>query len=375
MSDRESVNDGPSVAEHLIGHGDAEAQLLRAIGSGRMHHAWLLTGPQGVGKATFAYRLAKFLLSGAGETGGLFGGGPDSLTVDPDSPAARQVSGRAHPSLQILELGVDAKSGKPRTVITVDQVREANHFLQMTAAGDGWRVVLVDAIDDMNRNAANAFLKKLEEPPPRTVFLLVNHAAGRILPTIRSRCRTLTFSPLPEAEVAEVIGLRLPEIGAEERAQLASLAEGSPGRALSLAAEGGLELLSDMLSVLETLPALDVAAAHSLAEKAGARGKEAAYATLTDLMGWWLARLVRGAGQGDGGSVAPLNPAETALRARLSAAAPLDRWAAMWEKTAQLFRQAAAINLDRKQVVLQVFMDLQATIGPAGSATAGNNST
>lgn len=361
MSETSDEMVGPAGTTRLIGHAAAEAQMRRAILSERMHHAWLLTGPKGVGKATFAYRAAKFLLSGGDrQGGGLLGDDPGSLAVSPDAAAARQVAGGAHPNLRVLEVTADEKTGKMRNVITVEQVRDANHFLQMTAGAGGWRVVVVDAIDDMNRNAANAFLKKLEEPPARTVFLLVNHAAGRTLPTIRSRCRTLGFSPLSDADVAAVIEAARADLPAERRAQLAALADGSPGRALALADGGGPDLLEEMLAVFDSLPALDIAAANALAEKAGGRGSEETYATLVDLMSWWLARLVRATGQGgEEGTIGAINPAEAALRARLAAMAPLDRWAAMWEKTAQLFRRAAAINLDRKQVVLQAFMDLQ----------------
>lgn len=354
---------GPAATKEVSGHEGPESEILRAIASDRLHHAWLLSGPQGIGKATFAYRLTKFLLTEDGRSaGGLFGTPPDSLSVSPEAPAARQVAGGAHPNLQVLQIKADEKTGKLRRVITVEQVRESNHFLQMTAGAGGRRVVLVDAIDDMNRNAANAFLKKLEEPPANTVFLLVNHAKGQTLPTIRSRCRSLVFKPLSDDQVVQVLDSELPDFDAEQKKQLASLADGSPGRAMALADGNGLELLEDMLAVFETLPNLDILAANALAEKAGGRGKEEAYATLVDLMGWWLARLVGGLGRQEENAERAINPAETALRIRLGTIAPLDRWAAMWEKTGQLFRQAAAINLDRKQTVLQAFMDIEAEI-------------
>jgi DNA polymerase-3 subunit delta' len=232
--------------------------------------------------------------------------------------------------------------------------------MRLTPAEGGWRVAVIDAADEMNRNAANAVLKILEEPPARAALLLVAHAPGRLLPTIRSRCRRLDLHPLPEATVAALMGDYLPDVAAAERAALARLADGSVGRALELARAGGLDLYRGMVELLAGLPALDVAAAHAFADRVARRGEEgdSDYRTVVFLLDWWLTSLIRHGAAGDGPT--PLVAREAGLRERLLAAAGLDRWMQVWEKVAHLFARADAVNLDRKQVVLGSFLALQA---------------
>ena len=192
----------------LVGHGEAEQTLLSAFQSGRLPHAWLISGPRGIGKATLAYRFARFLLNGGSE-GGLFGG-PDDLSVPAESSVAHRVAAQAHPDLRVVERTANERTGKLRTEIVVDDVRDLSHFLRLTPSDGGWRIAIVDAADEMNRNAANALLKILEEPPDRAVLLVVSHAPGRLLPTIRSRCRKLVMKPLPLDQTDALIGEFLP---------------------------------------------------------------------------------------------------------------------------------------------------------------------
>ncbi|OFX09251.1 MAG: DNA polymerase III subunit delta', partial [Alphaproteobacteria bacterium RIFOXYD12_FULL_60_8] len=260
----------PRLNGHLFGHETAEAQFLDAWTSQRLAHAWLITGPRGVGKATLAYRIARFVLSGGGEGGGLFGGPPDSLAMDGDHPVFRRIATGGLTDLRVVERGYsDDKQTKLRSEIVVDDVREIGSFLSLTPAEGGWRVVLVDAADEMNRNAANALLKVLEEPPARALLLLVCHAPGRLLPTIRSRCRSLVLSPLDDRAVEDLLTRYRPDMSAEDRRVLTTLSEGSPGRALALEEQGGLELYRAMLGLLSGLPRLDVPALHNFAETVG----------------------------------------------------------------------------------------------------------
>ena len=178
----------------LIGHETAEQALIDSAASGRMPHAWLICGPEGIGKATLAYRFARYLLAGP-QPAGLFGAGETGLYVAPDHPVFRRVAAKGHADLMTVELGADPKTGRMRGEIVVDDVRAVSEFMHMTPAEGGFRVVIVDIVDAMNRNAANALLKILEEPPPQALLLLVCHAPGRVLATIRSRCRKLVLRP------------------------------------------------------------------------------------------------------------------------------------------------------------------------------------
>jgi DNA polymerase-3 subunit delta' len=350
----------PRETARLVGHGAAEQAFLSAFRSGRMPHAWLITGPEGVGKATLAFRMARFVL-GTGQPE-LFGAPARDLESDPSSGLFRRVASGAHADLMTVERGTDPRSGRTRSEIVVDDVRKVSAFLHMTPAESRWRVVVVDCVDEMNRHAANALLKILEEPPPQSLLLLVSHAPGRLLATIRSRCRRLTLGPLAPDEVEAVLAPLLPDAAESERAALVKLSEGSPGRALRLAAEGGIETYREMLAVIDGLPALDVPALHRLSERLARAGGEPGFRTALDLLCRWLVRLVRfGAHAGEGaapqGTVAE---GEAALMRRLAADTRLDRWVEVWEKISRLAVRTESVNLDRKQVVLSAFFALAA---------------
>jgi DNA polymerase-3 subunit delta' len=344
----------------LVGHKEADQTLLQAYQSGRLPHAWLISGPRGIGKATLAYRFARFLLNGGGE-GGLFGG-PTDLSVPPESSVIKRVTAQAHPDLRVVERSINERTGKLRNEIVVDDVRDLSHFLRLTPSDGGWRIAIVDAADEMNRNAANALLKILEEPPDNSVLLVVSHAPGRLLPTIRSRCRKLMLKPLPANETNALLTELLPNLSGEERQALASLADGSPGRAVQLAEAGSLELYRAVADLLGTLPALDLARLHALADRAARAGAEADFRTIGFLLGWWIESVVHEGARGQ--AAASVLASDSALRGRLAQAVSLDRWVDVWEKNAQLFARADAVNLDRKQVVLGSFLALEAAARP-----------
>ena len=350
----------PCANPDLVGHEAAEDTLRRGFLSDRLPHAWLITGPRGIGKATLAYRFARFVLA-AGDTGpdlGLFGDEPQGLDVDPESGAFRRIAARSHPDLRSLELGVNERTGRPRTEIPVEDVRGAGAFLRMTSGEGGWRIVVADPIDDLSRSAANALLKALEEPPARTLLLLISHAPGRIPSTIRSRCCRIALHSLPEATVAQLLGRYAPDLAVEDRDALARLAEGSIGRALDLAAGGGLELFRDLLDLLSEWPSLDVARVHAFGDRLGQRAGSGAFRTGTELMTWWLGRVVRSGAEGQ--VVPEVVAGEGALMERLLARRPLAHWLGLWEKITRLFAQAEAANLDRKQVVITAFLEYEA---------------
>ncbi len=222
-TDKEPNTAHPRETYSFVGHELEEATLAGALAGDRMHHAWLLAGPKGLGKATLAYRFARAAL-------GAKRAGPRPLDVDPEHPVSRRVSALSHPDMFVLRRGLNDR-GKARREITVDEARDMNAFFSLAPSEGGMRVAIVDAVDDLNRNAANAILKTLEEPPACSVLLLVCHAPGAALATIRSRCRRLAFRPLSDEAMRAALGAA-PDAG------LVSLAKGRPGRAIALKAQG-----------------------------------------------------------------------------------------------------------------------------------------
>ena len=256
----------PRYTSDLTGHEEAQEALATAIESGRLAHAWLLSGPRGIGKATLAYWFARQVLAiggnGAGQ-GGLLGdtGAPPGAgrAEDPQSDVFRRVASGGHAGLRVLEREPDPKSkvGRIRDTIVVDQVRRLIPFFGTTEAAGGYRVALVDAADELNINGQNALLKLLEEPPHKALIILVSHSPGRLLPTVRSRCRKMALAPLSADVAATILSRRLMDVSAEDQAALARLAEGSPGRALALANAGGIDLYREMMDLLTPLPGLE----------------------------------------------------------------------------------------------------------------------
>ncbi|MCT8974153.1 DNA polymerase III subunit delta' [Microbaculum marinisediminis] len=326
----------PEAAACLIGHDDAEAALLSAYKSGRLHHAWLVDGPEGVGKATLAYRFARFLL-GHPDHGEDAVQAARDLTVPADDPAARQIRARSHPDLIVLQRPRDEEGRATATVISVDQVRKVARFLSTTSATGGWRVVIVDTADDFNRSSANALLKMLEEPPQRAVFLLLSGSPGRLLPTIRSRCRRLALKPLDTATVAEA--LRIAGVGQDDdaRATAAALCGGSLGKAMDLATQEAVETIHAVNKLLADMPRHDPVAAQKLAEALGRRGAEDRYRMATSLLTDAIAGRMR--------------------KAARAGAQPhvLAPWAEVWEKVTQALAEAERLNLDRTLTLLSVF--------------------
>jgi DNA polymerase-3 subunit delta' len=225
----------------FAGHEGAVASLFSAAKSGRLHHGWLLAGPPGIGKATLAFRFARWLLTGGTEL---------DLSVDPANRAAQRIAAGTHPDLFTVERRINTKTDKLQTEIVIATIQEAVKFMRLTPAEGGWRVVIVDGAEDLNPNAANALLKMLEEPPARAILLLTTAAPGRLLPTIRSRCRALPMAPLADADMANLLAQYAPELDGAARKKLIGLAEGSIGAALTLAAEGGIAIAGLVEEVL-----------------------------------------------------------------------------------------------------------------------------
>ncbi|HEY7991979.1 MAG TPA: DNA polymerase III subunit delta' [Stellaceae bacterium] len=345
--DESSSAPSPRENADLIGQERAEAALLDAYNAGRLPHAWLLTGPRGIGKATLAFRFARFLLAQSGDGPGLFAAPPTSLAIDPGAPAYRRVTSGGHADLLLIERAYDPKRNRRRSEIVIGDVRQIGDFLHLTPAEGGWRIVIVDGADEMNRNAANALLKVLEEPSERSLLLITAASPGRLLPTIRSRCRQLAMPPLAESQVVELVRKYLPSASVKDAAALAQLAEGSIGRALDLAAAGGVALDKEMTALLAGLPSLDGGALDRFTDKIGRAGGEESFRLIAELLPARLARMIRDAASGE------------AAPPKFFARRPLDRWVEVWEKLVDLFALVDEVNLDRKQVMLNAFFTLE----------------
>lgn len=340
----------PRDVDRVFGHDEAIAEFETALRSGRMHHALLLVGPEGIGKATLAYRFARTVLA-HGDEG-------EAGDVPANAPVFRKVAGIAHPNLLVIRRSWVEKSKRYSQWIGVDEVRRLRAFLGNTAGADTWRVVVVDRADELNQNAANALLKALEEPPPRTLFLLVSSAEGRLPVTIRSRTRTLRLAPLADAPLSAAVRAALERDGveADEKAlRLAlTLAQGSVRRALELVSGEGIELYDQIIANFEALPALDGAALHKQAEHlAGAGDTERLELYLALLLGL-IERLIRAGATGQGAS-----EAEHKLAKALVSKDNLSSWADIWERIFEARAEAFALNLDRSLLVLNTWFGLQ----------------
>lgn len=325
----------PRANPDLVGHDDTARTLEEAARSGRLHHAWLIAGPPGVGKATLAYRFARWLL--AGLPGPVPGRPP--LEVPESHPAFRRVAAGAHADLFTLAPSLGDKGGK-KEILRADAARDALRFMAMTAAEGGWRAVVVENLEQSDREVVqNILLKTLEEPPPRTVQLLVTAAPDRLLPTIRSRCRRLDLFPLAAPAMEGLLARWLPELSGPERAGLAAIADGCPGQALVLAEGEGLALQGLVDEVLAGLPKPDPRRAHAIADTVAGKRDASAVTLFLALLRRSLAAGLRRAGRG--GDAAPW-----------LAGRSLAEWSTLWDKLGRLADETERLNLDRKQAVL-----------------------
>ncbi|MFT8242683.1 DNA polymerase III subunit delta' [Roseomonas sp. BN140053] len=330
----------PRANPELVGQDGAALVLQEAALGGRPHHAWLLAGPEGVGKATLAFRYARWLLAGRPAADGA------PLYLAPDSAVFSRVANGAHADLRVL--APEVAEGKVKRQIAVEDARAVPRFLSMTPAEGGWRTVIVDEAQALNAEAQNALLKTLEEPPSRAVLLLVTEAPDRLLPTIRSRCRRLDLPPLEAPVLGALLARWLPEMQGQERETLSALAGGSPGRALRLAEGEALALHGEVQAFLNSLPRPEPRAMHALADKLAAKRDGTALVTFMALLRAAIAAAVRKAGRGEAA------PAWIGTR-------PLADWAVLWDTLGRLVDETETLYLDRKQAVL---VGLGALVGP-----------
>jgi DNA polymerase III subunit delta' len=323
----------PRETNVLFGHAGAEETLLDAYRGGRIPHAWLIGGPPGVGKATLAYRMARFVLAHP-EPAAPEVQRATSLEVDGASATAKHVAGGTHGGLLVLERTLNER-GVLRTAISVEDARKTVTFFGATAAGGGWRVCIVDTVDELNANSANALLKVVEEPPPRSLFLLLSNSPARVLATIQSRCRKLVLRPLATAEVIRAVAAATgqPE-NAPPLRQAAEASEGSVGRALMLLGGSALGLQERTTQLLKSLPNVDPKALHALGDALAGNDRTTLAAFVDTVERWLIERL----GNGSNANLASL--------ARVSE---------VWEKVLRDARDTQEYNLERKPLVFSVF--------------------
>jgi len=357
--DRVAGHPHPRETRRLFGQETAEQDFLAAWGEGRLHHAWLLRGPRGIGKATLAYRIARALIAGGPDPG--HAGPPATLDAPEGCPVAARIRARSEPCLALLRRTVNEKTGRLRSQIAVDDVRAVRRFLSLSAADGGWRVVIVDAADEMNRSAANALLKVLEEPPARTALLLAAHSPAALLATIRSRCRTLDLHPLGAAELTTALAQAGAPVAAGETGALALIAGGSVGEALRLSAGGGVALYGRLVALLGGGRGVERSGMMELAETVTGRGAEAIHELVARLTLTLIGRLARHAATGS--SEAEAGPGETALMAAVARnRAQAALWAEAAARVAASTGHARAVNLDPGQTIIDTFLDLDATL-------------
>ena len=351
----------PRHAQALVGHQKQTSEVLSSI-NGQLHHAWLLGGPKGVGKATFAWAMTATILAQPTDEGLLAPPPVTQLGLPYDHPVRSRLAALSEPRLALVRIGWDDKSKKLKSQITVDEIRKLHGFLGLSAPDGGRRVVLIDAADQMNMTAANALLKLLEEPPDRTVFLLVSHQPGGLLPTIKSRCRTLRFDRLSNDEVIEATTLAGLEVSQEDKPALAALAQGSVGAAAGLLEQDGLSVYSEIIALLGSCPNLDRQAALALANSASGRGTEARRELILRLFEAALARLAR-----TGAGAPPQSFTSSEEATALTQLAPIPAAGLLWAEAAETLpnaaRKALAVNLDPSGVILDMIFKANETAG------------
>ena len=347
----------PRDTARLIGQSAAETTFLTAFNTGRLHHGWLITGPRGVGKATLAWRIARFLLATPPADGMFAPPPPDTLDIPDTHPIARRLTAGSEPRLTLLRRPYDEKAARLRAEITVEEVRRMKSYFTLSAADGGRRVAIVDAVDEMNTSAANALLKLLEEPPSEVTILLISHQPAKLLPTIRSRCRELRLSPLTPADLSDALTQAGGDVQPGEATALAELAGGSVGEAFRMTNLDGLKTYASIVSLFSSLPRLDRQRAATLADSGAGKGSEPRFDLIVTLIDLFLARLARAgtlgfappeAARGEADLIARLSPHPGAAR----------QWADLAQVLGLRIRRGRAVNLDPSALLLDMVLKI-----------------
>lgn len=363
----------PRTTLDLTGHEGAEGLFLDAFNAEKIHHAWMVTGPKGIGKATLAYKMARFLLNNRpqdDEGPGLFGDALEtvalsSIDTDIETSANHLISAGSNPDLMVTEKTEDPKTGKMRSNILVDDVRKINEFFHKTSTAGGWRVAIVDTADEMNRNAANAILKILEEPPKNSILIILAHAPGKLLPTIKSRCRMLPLKPLKSATVMDILQKNFPDMENNVLDGYVALSNGSPGYAISLIEHKGLKLYREMLGLLSTMPDINVPLMHDFAGAITTKKSGDMFLLFSEMLSQFISRMIRHVsykGTNHTHNIKEALENEFELMEELGTIIPLDQWAELWEKISEKMIVTDLLNMDRKQTVIDTLNMISASL-------------
>lgn len=358
----------PRMATRCLGHDDVESAILKMINGNTLPQAMVFAGLQGIGKATFAYRLIKFLCTHKPEpadAGPSLFGDPlppaevTSLNTREDDPAIRLVLSGGHPDFLVLERKFDEEKGKARESVDVEQVRTVAPFLQKTPSMGGWRIVLIDDADTMTRNSQNALLKVLEEPPANTILILIAHRPGNLIPTIRSRTRYFSMTPPPQADFDSLIKRAMPTVTTTDLQAIHTITGGSIGAALRMMEGGGLKSIHQLTALLQNWPTISWADVHMMGEVLGGKGNDdAALAAFQDSLMWVCEHMAKARATGQ--PLAPFlnNPAYRNMLTSFS----LDGWAKLCEYLRQHFLTVKYGTLDKRQAVFGAVSILKQTL-------------
>lgn len=365
--DAEGLNT-PCSSYLCLGFEKQEQQILELYESNHMPHALIFSGPKGIGKSTFAYRVARFLLKNGikgdnNQQDSLFGDAlpsepVTSLDVSKDDPVFAKIAAGGHSDFLAIERQIDPRKGTLKAALDVDTIRKVTPFLRMTASDGGWRVVIIDDADTMNRNSQNALLKILEEPPKNTILILITHRIGAMIPTIRSRCRTINFKPLSNENMDILLNkVTGNDLSNDDKAMILSMAEGQISKAIDLYEQEGLEIFTQLLSITSKWPDIHWTDVHHLADQLGRRGQENAYDAFEQSFLWLVNTLTIAKAKNITNLNAPLNQGVfTSMMAHYS----LEKWLGICEELNQHFKQAKFANLNKAQAVLRAFSYLKA---------------
>ena len=366
LSDQIEGYPHPKVTETLFGHKVAEQEFLNCYKSGKLHHAWLISGAKGIGKATFAWRMAKFLLTqpiDGNQVNGLFDNSSENQTNGADKNFDKAITARilaeSEPRLVVIRKSFDEKRKTFRSSIRVDEVRKLKTFFSLSVSDGGSRVALIDSADDLNINAANALLKTLEEPPKNTVFLLISHNPQSLLPTIKSRCRELRLNNLLESDLVSALGqinLSIPE---NDSAIYSLLGSGSVGNSIRLLEHDGTNLYRTLLSFLKQLPNLNGFELEKFIGTLSGNKNRSRLELFIELLNMTIARISKAGIIGYNSSDYIFNHEKEIFEKLCPNPVTAKKWAELALIQSENLKHGLAVNLDPGSLILDTFFRIE----------------